>query len=191
MAEQQPNAAAEINRRRQMAEEQAKREAMANDPGADKQHRMNVPAKETKSAAMIHPTRMKIAEYERNDWIVNAELTHTIDDILRPGYWAHMAQQMQPYDHIEVRAEDGAWIAELIVVETDRSWAKVILTRKYDLVPTESLPEAEPLHKVEWKGPQHRYCVIRLSDGERVQSEFKTKEAAAEWMKNHERIVQQ
>lgn len=183
MSDLQNNASVEIARRRMVQE--------ANIAETDRNHRQNVPAQAKPGAAVIHPTRMKLAEYERQDWIVNAEMIHTADDILLPGYWAHMANQMNPYDHIEVRSEDGSWIAELIVIETGRNWAKVLLTRKYDLVPMDAMPEGVSLHKVEWKGPQHRFCVIRLADGERVQSEFKTKEDASAWMRDHERVVQQ
>jgi len=185
------NASVEIARRKAMADEQVRKAEFDAQPGSDKQHFSNVPQRNKPGAAMIHPTRMKLAEYERQDWIVNAEMIHTAEDILLPGYWAHMAAQMNPYDHIEVRSEDGSWIAELIVVEVDRTWAKVLLTRKYDLLPMDAMPNAEPLHKVEWKGPQHRFCVIRLSDGERVHAECKTKDEAIAWMRDHERVIQQ
>ena len=137
----------------------------------------------------IHPTRMKLAEHERQEWIVNAELSHTIEDLTNPGYWAHMASQLQPYDHIEVRAEDGSWIANVIVIQVDRSWAKVMVVGKYDLLETETLPSNIAQHKVEWKGPQHRFAVIRLVDQVVVRASFQTKEEAHSWMREHEKVI--
>lgn len=141
------------------------------------------------SSPTIHPSRMKLAEYERQEWIANAEFGITPEDLLQPGYWSHMAAQMNVYDHIEVRAEDGAWIAELLVIQVDRNWAKVMIRNIYDLVPADTLPPAVAMHKVEWKGPQHRFCVIRLSDSEIVKGSFQTKDEATSWMKEHERII--
>ena len=180
--ETQPNMATEIMRRKAIVASQdrnaAEQAASVARAGQDKPR-----------ATAMHPSRMKLAEYERQEWIANAEHGHTVEDLMVPGYWAHMAAQMNPYDHIEVRAEDGSWIADLIVIQVDRNWAKVMLRAKFDLVAAEALPSGQAQHKVEWKGPQHRFCVIRLSDSVSVRGEFKTKEEAISWMREHERVI--
>ena len=53
----------------------------------------------------------------------------TLDEIQVPGFWAHMAAYLRPYDHIEARADDGTWVAYLIVTGCDRTWARVVLDR--------------------------------------------------------------
>jgi len=183
MAEvQENNAAAEIARRRTIIESRAKQAS------ADQFHRSNVPDNSVARSPMAHPSRMRLAEYDRQEWIVNAEPGHTIEDLMKPGYWAHMAQQMTAYDHIEVRAEDGSWVAELLVVQVDRMWAKVVLKSKFDFTVTED-PEELNQHVVEWKGPQHRFAVIRTSDREKIKDGFQNKEEAAAWMREHERVI--
>ena len=191
MEEQQKmTPAQEIQMRRRMTEQTAK-DAHDEIARASQTHQSALKDLQEigKRSPMIHPTRMKLAEEERRDWIVNAELSHTIEDLSNPAYWAHMAAQLTPYDHIEVRAEDGAWIANLIVIQVDRSWAKVVLVSKYDLLETETLPSNIAQHKVEWKGPQHRFAVIRLVDQVTVRNGFQTKEEANAWMREHEKVI--
>lgn len=142
-----------------------------------------------KRSVVIHPTRMHLSEYKRQDWVCNAELGTTVEDVLKPEYWAHMAALMNPYDHIEVRVDDGSWVAYLLVTACDRTWAKVKLDRKLELVDDVSTPEQSIRHRVEWKGPQLKWCVIRVSDSERVQSEMASKEVANEWLRNFEKTI--
>ena len=99
-----------------------------------------------------------------------------------------MAEQMKPYDHIEVRVDDGAWLVNLLVIEADRSYARVKLLQRYELTEDHNVPARAQKHKIEWKGPQHRWAVIRLSDGEMIHTE-KEKSAAYAWMIDHERTV--
>jgi hypothetical protein len=142
-----------------------------------------------KRTVILAENRAALAEYERQDWVVNAEEGTTIEDVQEPGYWAHVAARMKPYDRIEVRLETGEWIAELVVVAVDRNWARVSLLGTYDLTVREgSVPSAQK-HKVLWKGPQHKFCVIRISDDQLVQGGFTDKDAANVWMRNHENVT--
>ncbi len=58
-----------------------------------------------KRALILNPQRMKLAEYERQDWVINAEDGTSPDDLKDPGFWAHVSAQMKPYDHVEVRID--------------------------------------------------------------------------------------
>ena len=138
---------------------------------------------------VMSPGRMRLAEYDRQDWVANVEVGVTVEECLEPAYWAHMAAQLKPYDHIEIRADDGTWVADLVVLGADRTWAKVALKEKYNLTTKDvSLTQAHK-HTVEWKGPQHRFAVIRTSDSAMVKSGFQGKEDAASWMKEHEQVT--
>lgn len=144
---------------------------------------------EKKRSVTIHPQRMKLAEYDRQDWTVTAELGHTIEDVQQPDYWAHMAEQMKPYDHVEVRVDDGAWVAYLLVTACGKNWARVQLLSKYDLVEDSNVPTSSAKHKVEWKGPHFKFCVVRISDGEKVKEQCTSRAEATTWMTEHERTV--
>ena len=143
-----------------------------------------------KRALILNPQRMGLAEQLRQDWVVNAEEGTVIEDVLEPGYWSHMASQMQPYDHVEVRLETGEWILELIVTSVGRNWAMTHVKAKHDMAPSaESMPPASK-YKVKWRGVQHKHCVVRVSDNEILQAGCSTAKEASEWMANYERATQ-
>lgn len=143
-----------------------------------------------KRAVILNPQRIGLAEQLRQDWVVNAEEGTTIRDILDPGYWAHCAAQMQVYDHVEVRLETGQWVAELIVLDVGRNYARMFLSKQHDLADTPlDTPVGAVTHKTDWKGPQRKWCVIRLADSASVQEGFNDKQSAAAWMDNHIRVA--
>ena len=143
-----------------------------------------------KQSPMITSTRMRLAEYDRQIWIANVEFGITLEQILNPSYWGFMSIQLKPYDQIEARAEDGSWIAYLIVTGSDRTWSRVVVDRVVKLTTGDvSQTQAAVQHEVVWKGPQYKYSVIRLADSERIREGFTTKEEAALWLREHERVA--
>jgi hypothetical protein len=143
---------------------------------------------EQKRAVVVIDQRMKSAEYERNVWVVNAEHGTIVNDVLEPAYWAHVAQKLRPYDRIEVRVDSGEWLLELMVLGCDRNWARVHVLHRYELGPVEAELPAAQKHKVEWKGPQLKWCVIRVSDSEIIVRGLDKGQAFAE-MGRHERAT--
>lgn len=142
-----------------------------------------------KRTLMVPEMRVMLASYARNDWVVNAEDGTSIQDALDPMYWTHVAPKLKPYDRIELRAETGEWIAELLVMGVDLTWARVVLLKHHDLMPDlEKAPEPQR-HEVFWRGPQHKWSIRRLADQEVLQSGFGDKTLAYEWVKNHERVM--
>jgi hypothetical protein len=140
---------------------------------------------------ILDPGRRKLAEYTMNVHTVNCEMGTTIDDLKTPGYWAHTAAEFKPYDQIWARSEDGTWVAHLMVLGCDRNWAKMHVLAEHKLTTSDVAMTAAAAiqHSVEWKGPQHRFCVIRKSDSETVKSGFADKVAATTWMVEHERTT--
>lgn len=142
-----------------------------------------------KRALILNPQRMGLAEQLRQDWVVNAEEGTAVQDVLDPSYWAHMAAQLQVYDHIEVRLETGAWLLELIVLDVGRNYARVYVAQKYDFAEVDvTAPSNAITHRVDWKGPQRKHVVIRLSDSAVLQEGFSDKKEAIAWMENHIRV---
>ena len=137
---------------------------------------------------IVHDGRMQLAEQWRQDWVVNAEAGTQVTDVLKPVYWSHVAAKFKPYDHIEVRVDTGEWLLKLLVLACERNWARVIVLHKYDLEPAEEAPR-ETLHRVEYKGPHKKWCVIRLADQQPVQEVLTDKQAAYAWMRSHEEML--
>lgn len=138
-----------------------------------------------KPVPAIGPERFKTAEYERQIHVANADEGTRPEDITMPDYWAHAAAQMKPWDRIEVRANDGTWFAELLVLDVSRQWAKVhvlALHRFSDFDTSLSGATLNLPYFVTHKGPQLKWCVIRRVDNAIVHQEAGTPEAATTWM---------
>lgn len=133
-----------------------------------------------RSPRRLHPSRFKVAEQERNLWLVYPEHGTEFEDLLEPSYWSHIAKNLRPGARIEVLAEDGSYWAELLVRATGNLSASVHPLRKVDLgnIP---LPEASSF-AVEYRGPVLKHAVIRKRDGSSIQSGFDTQEAAMQWL---------
>lgn len=135
---------------------------------------------------IIHGQRMQLAETWRQDWVVNAEESTTIEQVMDPVYWSHMSGQLNPYDRIEVRLETGEWILELVVIQCGRAWAKVHMLNHYDLTAVERDAPAESQLVVGFGGPQHKWRVTRKKDAAVLQTGFPTQTAAREWAEARE-----
>lgn len=140
-------------------------------------------------ARSIMPSRMRLAQYDRRDWVVNAEIGTSLDEVLRPEYWAHMAGTMSPYDHIEVRVDDEQWLAHLLVRRVERSAVVVHVLHFYELDPKQVASASAAQHRIEFKGPQRKHSVIRTSDNAVIRDEFASKEAARQWLTDYERTT--
>lgn len=143
-----------------------------------------------KRFVVVDPQRMQSAEHQRRDWVCTAEEGTTVDDILDPGYWAHIASQLTIYDHIEVRIDSGEFVLELLVKDCKRNWAQVVLLHHHDLAgdtKTATAPsdEFEPV----FKGPLRKWCVIRKSDSAALQEKLENKAQALEWISSYERTI--
>lgn len=139
---------------------------------------------------VLTPGRMALAEHWRQDWCINAEGGTTPEDITKSGYFAHVAEMLKPYDHIEVRSEDGAWMARLIVINADRNWAHVKMLDFFELAEGGTDVEAAAKkNSVEFKGPHHKWSVIRLVDGEKIKTGCASRDEATTWMNEYEKVA--
>lgn len=135
--------------------------------------------------AQITAGRVKQAEFARNVWVAVAPHGETLESALNPAWWAGVASQFKMWDRIELRAEDGSWFAELVVVAASRLAvdARVIGHTEFDAQPTvvaPSDPDALPSgYDVNFGGPVHKYRVVRKADGEVMAHGMSKKDATA------------
>lgn len=141
------------------------------------------------SKPMCMEAQIGRAEHKRNDWVIDVPETLTPEDLLVPGYWAHVSGDMSPLDKIEARWEDGSKIAHYRVIFAERTYAKVKLLHVEDLEAPEegSAPADSLLHEIAWKGPMKRFAVIRKTDRAIVSDGHRDRAAAVAWMMQHER----
>lgn len=127
------------------------------------------------------------------------DYTHTVsegtpfEDLLKPDYWAHVAQKLRPHTLIKVIPEDGSYWAELLVLSCDRLWAKVFVLRHMDLTEVAEDPAALASRMSEfdilWKGPVKKHVVVRKSDSTIVAEEIQTKGEAKIWLEGHLKTI--
>lgn len=114
--------------------------------------------------------------------------SHTLEDILEPTYWKHNAHIVAPFTKIYCDFEDGRRFLMLNVIANDRTWAKVevLIDTKSGQSHDEEVEELQEAgdeeYQVVWKGPAHKWTVVRKQDGETIQKGIKQKEEAQGWL---------
>ena len=141
-----------------------------------------------REAGMAVPNRVQMAEGGRNVHLYTAPSGTEPDDMLVPAYWGLVCKNFRPYDHIEVRTDDGAFWGEYIILASDRTWAKVHPLRVVDL-PNAQVEEIDPAYKIEWKGPHLKFCVLRTENGSAVHEGEQERSGAVAWLQQYLRTI--
>jgi hypothetical protein len=138
-------------------------------------------------APALNPNLLKYAEHERNLRHLTVPPLVTIADLMRPEWWAHAANRLKVYDKIEVRAQDNAWYAEVLVRSVGAQEATVWVVLYKDLNETDAAKDEpvtnEPAYKVEFGGG-HKWRVVRVSDKAVVHRDEPDQAGAQAWLDN-------
>lgn len=133
----------------------------------------------------LDPARFSRSEYVNTDWTVTVEAGTSLEDVLNSAFFANVAAQMHPYDHIRVRVDTGEWYAELMVLDCGRNWAKLFKLCEHKLTREEHNEEIDSQFTVKHLGPHKKYAVIRKSDNETLRDGFTNKHDANAWLASH------
>lgn len=129
----------------------------------------------------LMPARIQQADQDYARYVARLPRATKFEDCLDENFWAHVAMTLTPWDRIEILSEDMSYHAELVVIATDRLWARVALLShtKLEAAP---LPVKDEM-AIQWSGPHTKYRVLRgtvvLQDG------FITKPDAEKWKTEH------
>lgn len=147
-----------------------------------------------KQPALI-PSDLKLADYDRNRFLARPPEGTTLEDVLKPDFWAHVSRQFRPGggDIIEVFPMDGAYYAELFVAEC----RKTGLVNQVRLVKLNYTPlstdatvnkqvEAEGAYRIVYRGPEKKHTVTRVADNTIVSEGHATKQDAQKWIDEQE-----
>lgn len=148
-----------------------------------------------KAVPQLSPDSLKQFDYisTRHDALVAQGLK--VEDLLNPAYWAHHAVKLRPMDEIRARAEDGTWVAYLLVLASDRTWARCQLLSKHNLgtadvaitqANEEEVKKQKGLFKIAYSGPE-KYRVLRKADNNVMSSGHEQKQDAEIWLDRHVR----
>lgn len=139
-----------------------------------------------KQSPVLMPDRFGLEEEKQRVFVVDLPAAVTLDEAMEPSYWAHVAEQMQPFDEIKIRAEDGSFIAYLVVGWCERNFAHVVMDRKINLSVNKEPPVSSVKHRIDWKGAHLKFCVIRNSDNKTLHEGERTKDEATRWLREYE-----
>ena len=137
----------------------------------------------------LSPNGITPAEGIREIWSSTAAYGVTREDIENPGYWAHVAARLRNKARIEVHAEDGSFYAEYLVINADKTWAKVLCLRFIDLKETAKLTAEQATsifsgYDVKFRGPR-KWSVVRKSDNAVLQEGMHSEEDSRKWLAVH------
>jgi len=150
------------------------------------------------AAISLRGSRFGLAEHMINRFAVNADADTTIEDILRPDYWANIAMHLRPHggDEITVVCEDMSFRAHLWVVNAGHTWANVQLIGEPIVLKAQDAKEIPITDDgkvfVQWRGPHDRYCVMRReADGTKtkIKSSLSSRDDAEREAKDHLRVI--
>jgi hypothetical protein len=131
--------------------------------------------------AVKKPTTIEESTYARTIYQVKPEITVTVEDLLQPDYWAHVAKQLRAGDRIEAIPDDRHYFAEFFVLAASTNWAKLVLLREVVLIKDHEKTVTDGF-SVGFAGP-HKW---RVTQGSEVLSKgHDDKDAAANWLANH------
>lgn len=133
----------------------------------------------------IDAQRFASLEYGREAWLATAFDSTTPQDLLEPSYWAHVSMKLRPRAHVEAWANDGTWMAEYVVLDCGRNWAKLHLLSVHHLTTGDvSASQADVMspYEISFRGPHSKWSVIRKSDRAVMHEGSETMMDATEWL---------
>ena len=139
----------------------------------------------------LMPTELQQGEFALLTWVVTPEIGTTIETVLKPEYWSHVAKSLKPWHRIEVRDPGFGWIAYLRVKDAGAQWANVHLEGIVELarkaapaVPPLEMPDTSDF-EIKWRGPVARWSIIRVVDKVTMVENIKHKDEAIVWLRSY------
>lgn len=134
------------------------------------------------------PTSLRPAEYSRTVYSHAVEKGNDYEkDVLRPAYWAHVANKLKPGDRIEVLGPEGAYFAELYVVNTLAQAAVVVELARVQLDSGAAHVEDDEF-EVKFRGPQ-KWSIVRRADSKVIQEMIPTRGDANRELEDYKKAL--
>lgn len=148
-------------------------------------------------AKPLLPTRIKLADYVRQHWRSTPDGGITLEQVMEPSFFGHIAKKIALLDIIEVIPQDNSYFAELLVTGKTDDRITVTLLRHVQLDQTKSqtkrvqaqTKKAEPVSstteripeedlEVVFRGVAGKHTVRRKSTKEIVKEGFDSNDEA-------------
>lgn len=120
----------------------------------------------------------------------------TVEDVLDPSYFAHVAKKLPQGTRIEFvfLGEDPRFL-DTLVAASGEQWVKlkVITNVSFAAEAQEALGlsylEKEGSYRVMYHGPMLKWCVQRVKDQAIIRKELEDEAAANKWLENYKRAL--
>jgi len=124
------------------------------------------------------------ASFKRLFWHVTCENDITIETLLNPEYWTHVARNFKAGHLIQVVPRDRSFFAEFFVLGASSAWVKVVLLRNNILIENKESAVILQGYKITWAGT-HQW---RVTKGTEIYSkDHETKELAEAWLAKYKK----
>lgn len=137
----------------------------------------------------LSPSQFQNAEYARNVWVIEPEAGVTLENVLDKHFLTHVNKPLRPWDLIEVRGYGGQWFARLVVLYRGGTETKCEVLSFHDFSKKEATVDAaESDYEVKFGGAA-KWRVIRTSDKHVVATGLASREAADQWLAEHQNAM--
>lgn len=138
----------------------------------------------------LKTNRRELADFKRQFHSITPEAAHSVEDTLKPEYWAHVAPNFRIGDRIEAIWEDGSKFLEYTVMETGEAWVKVVVINEVKLTKDGKAEQKDEVevkqdYKAKYINRHSGWGVIRTSDNVRLEENLDSKEAAENWISEY------
>lgn len=138
-----------------------------------------------KEVRTLNSRRHQLTEHANPSHSVTVEMGTTLEDIQNPQFFAHVAPLFTQWDRVCLKPDDGAWYAELVVVECGNNYVRTQALAFMQIDKSEAIvPDAFETHRVEFAGAHHKWRVVRNSDNSVVKFGMEKAEAHL-WRDEH------
>jgi hypothetical protein len=130
--------------------------------------------------------RLLQAEFTRTVWTATPEPGTTLDEMVVPEYWAHVAKSIKAGDRIEVTSSDKEWFAELFVRSVAANDVRIYVLRSVNFSekPAPAAEAADNGLDIKHRGAAG-WSVVRRSDKQVLFERGATKADAEDFVKFH------
>lgn len=136
----------------------------------------------------LQEMRFKQREILQNEWAINAPKGTTIEDMLTPTFWAHVASKVNPRDKITIMTDDCRMYVELIVFAKGQNWLQVQVfgAPVYASSEMANASMADD-YRIEYGGLQNHWQIVRVADGRLIKSDgtLKSEQEARLWLNDY------
>jgi hypothetical protein len=144
----------------------------------DEQAKQPTPIRDVK----LRTGSFRLAEEAQNRFSAMLEASHTMEDVMNPGFWSINAKRIKQHNIIDIRTEDTRFYAECYVLKATPTGVVLRVLRHFDLQEgvAKGSEHDEYFHK--WLGTSWQHCVVRKSDNSVMAKNLSSKGEAMAWI---------